>query len=130
MRWLVRHLLKPILFRQIVRAIDWTEQEKAQFDSFCRTQAGIRLFEFLRQLVANETFKAVYRDSVSANARARGMQDLLGVFHQLRVFPNQQEESELGLDEFPMPRPQPEKKNKSFFDPYGGGRGAISNRQK
>jgi hypothetical protein len=122
-RWLIRKWLEPILSRPIIRSIEWTEAERAQFDSFLCSSCGIKLFEFLRQLVANTTFKAVYHNSVSANAHARGMQDILGVFQRLRVFPVQVE-SEETLEEFPMPEPQPKKD--SGWNPYGAGRGAIS----
>jgi hypothetical protein len=120
----VRKFLEPILSRPIIRSIEWTEEERAQFDSFLRSSCGIKLFEFLRQLVANTTFKAVYHNSVSANAHARGMQDILGVFQRLRVFPIQVE-SEQTFEDFPMPEPTPKKEAK--WNPYGAGRGAISN---
>lgn len=126
MRTLIRWLIEPILFRRIIRAIDWTELERAQFDSFCRTGCGIKLFEFLRQLAANTTFKAVYHDAVSANAHARGMQDLLGVFYRLRVFPNQEESEESLEDAYPMPKPAEKAKNVANFWTNSGGRGAIS----
>ena len=87
MNWLLRWYLRVILSRPIIRAVNWTQDERNQFDLFCRTSCGIRLFEFLRQVVATQTFQAVYRDSVSANARARGMQDTLALLHRLRSFP-------------------------------------------
>jgi len=74
--------------------VQWTEEERSAFELFCRTSCGIKLFEFLRQIVANTTFNAVYQKKVSAEcARARGMQDVLAVLHRLRCFPELQEES-------------------------------------
>jgi hypothetical protein len=93
MNAILRWYLRVILSRPIVRAVNWTAEERNAFDLFARTSCGIKLFEFLRQIVANGTFQAVYRNSVSANAHARGMQDLLAVLHRLRVFPEIQEES-------------------------------------
>jgi hypothetical protein len=94
MNRILRWYLRTFLSRPIIRAIDWTPEERSAFDLFCRTSCGIKLFEFLRQIVANTTFNAVYHKSVSAEcARARGMQDLLAVLHRLRVFPALQEES-------------------------------------
>ena len=91
---ILRWYLRKVLSRPIIRAIDWTPEERNAFDLFCKTSCGIKLFEFLRQLVANSTFNAVYgQDPVSQNARARGMQDLLAILYRLRVFPVTQEES-------------------------------------
>jgi hypothetical protein len=125
---ILKWYLRVVLSRPIIRAIDWTPEERAAFDLFCRTSCGIKLFEFLRQLVANATFNAVYASSVSANARARGMQDVLAVLHRLRVFPELQEESSqanLGSDS------EPELPTSSASPPadrwrgFIGGRGAI-----
>src|SRR4029077_37700 len=73
------------------RAVNWTADDAKHLDTFTRTLAGQKLFELLRQTVATNTFQAVYQDKVSANARARGMQDLLAVLHRLRSFPPQAE---------------------------------------
>ena|SRR5215471_1008715 len=86
--------MRVVLSRPIIRAVDWTPEERNAFDLFCRTSCGIKLLEFLRQIVASATFNAVYRNSVSQNAAARGMQDMLAVLHRLKCFPViQQEES-------------------------------------
>jgi hypothetical protein len=86
-----------------MRAVAWTEAENKQFDVFCRSSCGIKLLELLRQTVASTTFNAVYRDSVSANAHARGMQDLLALIHRLRGFPLQAEISDADEDIEPLP---------------------------
>jgi hypothetical protein len=91
---LLRWYLCKVLSRPIIKSIDWTPEERNAFDLFCRTSCGIKLFEFLRQIVANTTFNAVYgNDPVSQNAKARGMQDLLAILYKLRVFPLQEESS-------------------------------------
>ena len=87
MNWVLRWYLRQVLSKPIIRAINWSPEDIRDFELFCRTRCGMRLFEFLRQVVATQTFQAVYRDSVSANARARGMQDVLALLHRLRVFP-------------------------------------------
>lgn len=86
----IRALLWFLLSRPIIRAVSWTEDEEKYFEAFCRSSCGIKFLELLRQTVANMTFTAVYRDSVSAqvvNAQARGAQDLLLLIHRLRGFP-------------------------------------------
>jgi hypothetical protein len=95
--------LRTILAKPFLRAVDWTKEERAQFDLFARSSCGIKLFEFLRQTVASTTFNAVYQEKVSANQYARGMQDILGLLHRLRAFPPEVE-SEFDLDEVePLP---------------------------
>jgi hypothetical protein len=124
---ILKWYLRVVLARPIIRAIDWTPQERNAFDSFCQSSCGIKLFEFLRQVVANATFNSVYQDKVSANARARGMQDLLAVLHKLRVFPALNEQVESGdMLEDSEPRPPSTsvgraESRRSFI----GGRGAI-----
>ena len=85
--------LRLVLSRPVLGAVAWTKEERAVFDNYFRTSDGLKLFEFMRQTVAGATFNAVYQDKVSANARARGMQDILGIMHRLRVFPGLEEES-------------------------------------
>jgi hypothetical protein len=118
-----------VLSRPIVRAVGWTDAERDAFDLFCRTSCGIKLFEFLRQFVANATFNAVYRNSVSANAHARGAQDLLAVLHRLRVFPSLQEESSEANLEDSEPSAVNTGASRMKADRewrwLGGGRGAI-----
>jgi hypothetical protein len=127
MKAILRWYLWLVLSRSIIRSIDWTEAERNAFDNFCRSSCGLKLFEFLRQLVANATFSAVYRNSVSANAHARGMQDVLAVLHRLRVFPMLEEESDAerslaDIDET-LTRPNARAPTDSWR-PLGG-RGAI-----
>jgi|SRR5215469_3571334 len=124
MRALLHWYLRLVLSRPILRAIDWTAEERSAFDLFCRTSCGIKLFEFLRQIVANTTFNAVYAESVSANARARGMQDLLAVLHRLRVFPELQEESNPASLVEPEPQSPNARNRAESWRPIGG-RGAI-----
>jgi hypothetical protein len=92
---ILKWYLRVILSRPVVRAVDWTAEERQAFELFCRSTCGIKLFEFLRQLVATQTFNAVYRQSVSANAEARGSQNLLATLHKLRVFPDDGEQEQL-----------------------------------
>ena len=114
--------MEGVLSRPIVRAVGWTPEERQSFELFCRTSCGIKLLEFLRQIVASKTFKCVYRNSVSANAEARGAQDLLGVLHRLRVFPQQEESAYDGLIGDTEPAHQVESRASWRFN---GGRGAI-----
>jgi hypothetical protein len=94
----MRHLLFRLLSGPIVHAIGWTEEERKVFDQFCRSMVGQKFLEFLRQHVARVTFNAVYQTEVSANAYARGQQDILALFLKLRVFPSEVAESGNGLD--------------------------------
>jgi hypothetical protein len=114
--------LRTILARPFLRAVDWTKEERAQFDLFARSSCGMKLFEFLRQLVANATFRAVYQNSVSANGHARGMQDILAALHKLRAFPVYEESDEESLDETLSPG---ERFPPDSWRPPVGGRGAI-----
>jgi hypothetical protein len=124
MKLVLRWYLRLVLSRPIIRAMQWTPEERNAFDLFCRTSCGIKLFEFLRQIVANTTFNAVYQNSVSANARARGMQDLLAVLHRLRVFPELQEESDLASLTDSEPQGPNARAKADSWRPTGG-RGAI-----
>jgi hypothetical protein len=121
MNMILKWYLKRVLSRPIVRAVKWTTEERNAFELFSRSACGIKLFEYLRQIVANTTFGSVYRNSVSANAHARGMQDLLGVLHGLRAFPKQ-EESAYGSLSDTEPAGQVESRDAWRFN---GGRGAI-----
>ena len=122
MNFILKEFLWRLLSRPILRAVNWTAEERNAFELFCRSSCGIKLFEFLRQIVANTTFGAVYRNSVSANAHARGMQDLLGVLHRLRVFPAKQEESV--IDSLSDTEPASQVESRPTWR-YNGGRGAI-----
>jgi hypothetical protein len=121
-KFFVYWYLRQILSKPFLRSIDWTKEERVQFDLFCRSACGMRLFEFLRQLVANATFRAVYQNSVSANGHARGMQDILGALHKLRNFPVYEESDQESLDEALSPG---ERSPPDSWRPPVGGRGAI-----
>jgi len=117
-------MLWRLISRPIVRAINWTAAERNEFELFCRTSCGIKLLEFLRQIVASKTFNAVYRNSVSANAEARGAQEVLALLHRLRVFPL--EESALAdLDEEEQTELQGKSADQSDHRRWLGGSGAI-----
>ena len=87
MRTWLRAILWHLLSAPILRAVNWTDDERKQFEAFYNSSCGRKLFELLRQTVASTTFNAVYANSVSANARARGMQELYALIHRLRSFP-------------------------------------------
>jgi len=124
MNAILKWYLRVILSRPIVRAVSWTQEERNAFDLFCRTSCGIKLFEFLRQIVASKTFNAVYRNSVSANAEARGAQDILALLHRLRVFPLEESSfTELEEGAQPAARGSPVKQSDDWR--WLGGRGAI-----
>jgi hypothetical protein len=99
--WL-RAILWHLLSAPILRAVSWTDDERKQFDVFYNSATGRKLFELLRQTVASTTFNAVYANSVSANARARGMQDLLALIHRLRAFPPEAEARDADEDIEPL----------------------------
>jgi hypothetical protein len=100
--WL-RLVMWHLLSAPILRSVDWTDDERKQFDVFYHSSCGKKLFEFLRQVVASTTFKAVYRQSVSENAYARGFQDLLGLMYRMRSFPPEVESVEPDEDIEPLP---------------------------
>jgi hypothetical protein len=120
---ILKWFLFRLLSRPIVRAINWTPEERNAFDLFCRSSCGIKLFEFLRQIVANTTFQAVYKNNVSANAQARGQQDILALLHRLRVFPLEESFTELEEGAQPAARGSPVKRSDDWR--WLGGRGAI-----
>src|SRR5262245_18590033 len=125
MKTILKWYLRVVLSRPIVRAIDWTPEERNAFDLFARTSCGIKLFEFLRQIVANATFNAVYQPwPVSACDRARGMQEVLALLHRLRVFPAIQEESSLESLMENEPQDTSVGSRSDSWRPIGG-RGAI-----
>ena len=101
-RW-IKAMIWMLVSRPILRAVNWTDDEKKQFEVFYNTSCGRKLFELLRQTVASTTFNAVYANSVSANARARGMQDLLALIHRLRSFPPEVESIDRDEDIEPLP---------------------------
>jgi hypothetical protein len=98
MNWFLRRFLFELFTRPLQRSIDWTKEERDAFDNFCRSSCGIKFLEYLRQVVARTTFNAVYRESVSANAYARGQQDILSTFHKLRGFPTDGEQEVASSD--------------------------------
>ena len=120
--WLIKHWLQRHLTVPFEKAVNWTPDDKKSFDLFCRSTCGIKCFELLRQTVASMTFKAVARDDVTANAQARGMQELLAILYRLRTFPP--DETEAALDEDVEPLPS----QRTFMDSWrfqGGGTSAI-----
>jgi hypothetical protein len=124
MNWFLKRFLFKLLSRPILRAVNWTAEERNAFDLFCRSSCGTKLFEFLRQIVASKTFNAVYRNSVSANAEARGAQDILTLFFKLRAFPEEESNfSELEDSEQTAARGSPAKRSDDWR--WLGGRGAI-----
>lgn len=124
MNAIVKWFLWTILSRPIIRAINWTAAERDAFNNFCHSSSGVKLFEFLRQVVASKTFNAVYRNSVSANAEARGAQDILALLHRLRVFPSV-ESQEASLDDEEQTEPQGISAEHSDRRRWLGGPGAI-----
>ena len=122
-------LIKAMLWRLISipfqRAVNWTPDDAKHFEAFTRTLAGQKLFELLRQTVATTTFQAVYQDKVSANARARGMQDTLAVLHRLRSFPPEAESEYTDEDVEPLPSQRSPTDGRRFD--LSGGNTAIRN---
>jgi hypothetical protein len=103
--WL-RSILWHLLSAPIIRAVGWTQDERAQFE-------------------ASATFNAVYANSVSANARARGMQDLLALIHRLRSFPPEAESIDASEDVEPLPSQRGAIDGRRFG--LSGGNAAIRN---
>jgi hypothetical protein len=103
MKAYLRLLLWRILSRPIVRAVGWTDAETKQFAVFCASSCGAKLFELLRQTVASVTFNAVYAESVSGNARARGMQEVLALLYRLRSLPLEEASEYQDEDVEPLP---------------------------
>jgi hypothetical protein len=101
MKRYIRKLIWKLISAPIVHQVDWTEAERSSFDLFVRSSCGIKLFELLRQTVATKTFNAVCRESVSANAEARGAQEVLALLHRLRNFPEGEREQYDGLGSEP-----------------------------
>lgn len=96
-QYFIERLIWRLISGPIRSAVSWNPEEAKTFDSFCNSSCGKKFLELLRQTAAGTTFQAVYHHaSVSANGRARGMQDLLALIHRLRVFPP--EESEYAED--------------------------------
>lgn len=121
--------IKAMIWRLISipfqRAVNWTANDAKQLEVFTRSMAGQKLLELLRQTVATNTFQAVYQDQVSANARARGMQDLLAVLHRLRSFPPDAESEYSDEDVEPLPSQKPPIDGRRFG--LSGGNSAIRN---
>jgi hypothetical protein len=125
----MNQFIKAMLWRLISipfqRAVNWTSDDAKHFDLFTRTMAGQKLLELLRQTVATNTFQAVYHDKVSANARARGLQDMLAVIHRLRSFPPEAESVYADEDVEPLPSQRPPIDGRRFN--LSGGNTAIRN---
>jgi hypothetical protein len=99
----IRAMIWMLISRPIIRAVAWTDDEAKQFEVFYNSSCGRKLFELLRQTVASTTFNAVYANDVSANARARGMQDLLALMHRLRSSSPEAESYDASEDVEPLP---------------------------
>jgi hypothetical protein len=124
-RW-IELLIWKLISAPIRRSVDWTQQEAKEFDLYCNSMSGKKLLELLRQTTAGTTFSAVYQShSVSANGRARGMQDLLALIHRLRAFPPEVESIE-GEDVAPLPSQRGAIDGRRFN--LGGGNSAIGSR--
>lgn len=126
----MRHFIEKLIWRlvsaPIRRAVSWTPEESKQFDSFCDSSCGKKFLELLRQTTAGTTFAAVYQNqSVSANGRARGMQDLLALIHRLRSF-SPEAESEADEDLEPVPSQRGAIDGRRFN--LSGGNSAIGSR--
>ena len=120
----IRAMIWRLISAPIIRAVAWTDEEAKQFDVFCRSSCGRKFLELLRQTVAGTTFAAVYQvHPVSANGRARGMQDLLGLIHRLKSFPPEAESLE-DEDVEPIPSQRGAFDGRRFN--LSGGRSAIS----
>ena len=126
---MIRIYIEKMLWRLVSipfqRAVHWTHDDAKHFEVFTRSLTGQKLFELLRQTVATNTFQAVYQDQVSANARARGMQDLLAVLHRLRSFPPDAESEYSDEDVEPLPSQKPPIDGRRFG--LSGGNSAIRN---
>jgi hypothetical protein len=121
----IEKMLWKIVSIPFQRAVHWTSDDAKQLEVFTRSMAGQKLLELLRQTVATNTFQAVYQDRVSANARARGMQDLLAVIHRLRSFPPDSESEYTDEDVEPLPSQKPPIDGRRFG--LSGGNSAIRN---
>jgi hypothetical protein len=125
----MKAFIKAMIWRLISipfqRAVHWTSDDAKQLEVFTRSITGQKLLELLRQTVATNTFQAVYQDRVSANARARGMQDLLAVIHRLRSFPPDSESEYTDEDVEPLPSQKPSIDGRRFG--LSGGNSAIRN---
>ena len=121
----IRALIWQLISAPIVRAVAWTDEEAKQFEVFCRSSCGRKFLELLRQTTAGTTFAAVYHNqSVSANGRARGMQDLLALIHRLKSFPPEAESYIEDEDVEPIPSQRGAFDGRRFN--LSGGRSAIS----
>ena len=119
----IRQLIWHLISIPFQRAVNWTPDDAKSFEVFTRSVTGQKLLELLRQTVATNTFQAVYQDKVSANARARGMQDLLAVLHRLRSFPPLESSEYADEDVEPLPSQKPSFDGRRFN--LSGGNTAI-----
>lgn len=103
MKALIRAMVWRLISVPFQRAVNWTSEDAKALDHFFKSHCGLKLLELLRQYVSSRTFNAVYRESVSANAEARGSQDLLAVLHRLRSFPPEAESEYTDEDVEPLP---------------------------
>jgi hypothetical protein len=123
----MKHLIRAMVWRLISvpfqRAVNWTSEDAKALDHFFKSHCGLKLLELLRQYVSSRTFNAVYRESVSANAEARGSQDCLAVLHRLRSFPPEESAEYADEDVEPLPSQKPSFDGRRFV--YSGGNTAI-----
>ena len=103
MKSFIRAMIWHLISVPFQKAVNWTSEDAKALDHFFKSHCGLKLLELLRQYVSSRTFNAVYRESVSANAEARGSQDLLAVLHRLRSFPPEAESEYPDEDVEPLP---------------------------
>ena len=120
---MIKRMIWHLISIPFQRAVNWTVDDAKSFEVFTRSVTGQKLLELLRQTVATNTFQAVYQDKVSANARARGMQDILAVVHRLRSFPPEESEQFVDEDVEPLPSQKPSFDGRRFN--LSGGNTAI-----
>ena len=128
MKHLIRAMVWHLISVPFQRAVNWTSEDAKALDHFFKSHCGLKLLELLRQYVSSRTFNAVYRESVSANAEARGSQDLLAVLHRLRSFPPLESEQYADEDVEPLPSQKPSFDGRRFG--LSGGNTAIGNSTK
>ena len=121
MAFWIKWFLFRYLSRPIIRSIDWTPEDRRDFELFFRSRCGSRTFELLRQVVASKTFNAVCQNDVRANAEARGAQEVLALLHRLRTTPPGVSEGYAGLEEEPQMPPETAALDGRRFGWSGGG---------
>ena len=123
MKALIRAMIWRLISIPFQRAVHWSSEDAKALDHFFKSHCGLKLLELLRQYVSSRTFNAVYRESVSANAEARGAQDVLAVLHRLRSFPPEESAEYADEDVEPLPSQKPSSGGRRFN--LSGGNTAI-----